>query len=243
LFRYYVSQKAIRSGYGSCDIKSIGASHIDELVTLLVVDHLGETLDHLKHCDKQVRDHWLRAIIRKVVLAPEQMRIELDDSEIGACKDFDWADEKKKSTLNGSICSYKPAISKRPGLTILKLDIAIRHHDRKRQILSPDGNALTLPSNPKAKDHIVMGIGNAYRWRELMVQENLSARQIASQLGVSENQIRKYLPLINLSPAILKAALSGRMSASVTMANLLVAARNHEWAFQEQFLGMSTAGN
>ena len=63
--------------------------------------------------------------------------------------------------------------------------------------------------------------------------------QLARQIGRSESQIRKYLPLINLAPDILKRALTGHLPPSVTMLNLLAAVRNLDWQHQAHFLGLA----
>ncbi|MEM8739545.1 MAG: recombinase family protein [Planctomycetota bacterium] len=87
---YYVSQKAVQKGYKHCPIKTINATHIDNLVRALVLDHLdGESLEHLRHRDCESRDYWVREIIDRVVLGPDQMIIELNDDRIEACREFD----------------------------------------------------------------------------------------------------------------------------------------------------------
>ncbi|MFI4861879.1 MAG: hypothetical protein ACIAXF_14500 [Phycisphaerales bacterium JB063] len=95
-----------------------------------------------------------------------------------------------------------------------------------------------MPAEPEPKDHIEAAIGNAYRWREQMMSEGLTLSQCASRAGLSESLVRKYLPLINLSPAILKGALAGHLPPSVTMQGLLAAARDLDWSKQAQFLGL-----
>lgn len=95
-----------------------------------------------------------------------------------------------------------------------------------------------MPNEPEPKDHIVAAIGNAYHWREQMMKEDLTLPQFASRTGVSGSLIRKYLPLINLSPEILKRALAGHLPPSVTMLDLLAAARDLDWSKQAQFLGI-----
>ena len=105
-------------------------------------------------------------------------------------------------------------------------------------LLSPDGQDLFMPADPKPKDHIVQAIGNAYRWRKSLTEENLTLIQLAKQLGISASQIRKYLPLINLGPALLKKALSGTLPPSLTLTNLLAAAQHLDWQHQAAFLGL-----
>ena len=51
LVRYYVSQKAILLGYKNCDIKTINAGHLEELIRALMLDYLRqhESFDQLYH--------------------------------------------------------------------------------------------------------------------------------------------------------------------------------------------------
>ncbi len=108
----------------------------------------------------------------------------------------------------------------------------------KRLLLAPDGQDLLIPVEPQPREHIVTAIGTAYGWREQMIRDDLTMSQLAHQLGVSKSNVCKYLPLINLSPDILKQALTGRLPASVTMKNLLAAARHLDWQHQAHFLGL-----
>jgi hypothetical protein len=238
LVRYYISQKAMRKGYKHCPIKTINATHIDTLVRSVVLDHLsGESLEHLRHRDQEVRDFWVREIIERVVLAPDQVMIELSKDRIEACKGIDWTDLTEDKVAVDT-CIYTPSVDHRRGNTVLKLAIQIKRLDGKRMLLAPDGQDLVIPADPKPKDHIVTSIGNAYSWREQMMNENLTLSQLASRQGISESMIRKYLPLINLSPRILNQALVGLLPPRVTLLNLLDAARDLDWSNQAIRLGL-----
>jgi hypothetical protein len=98
-----------------------------------------------------------------------------------------------------------------------------------------------MPTEPQPKEHIVTAIGSAYRWREQLIRDGLTVSQLANRLGVSKSNIRKYLPLVYLSSDILKRALTGQLSASVTMKNLLAAARHLDWQHQAHLLGLKQA--
>ncbi len=245
LVRYYVSQKALQLGYKHCPIKTINAHHLDDLIRALVLDYLkGDSLEHLRSRDPQTQAHWLREIIDRVILAPDQLTIELSKDQIQAYQDHDWpkpdaTDQEPAQPDNTSTCLYQPEIQHHRRKVTLTLALQIKRLDGKRLLLSPDGQDLFMPANPEPKDHIVLAIGNAYRWRELLTQGNLTMAQLASQIGRSESQIRKYLPLINLAPDILRRALTGHLPPSVTMLNLLAAVRNLDWQHQAHFLGLA----
>jgi len=59
-------------------------------------------------------------------------------------------------------------------------------------------------------------------------------------LNGSESRVRKYLPLIHLSPELLKRALTGNLPSRVTLMNLLEAVRSLDWSKQANYLGLDT---
>ena len=94
-----------------------------------------------------------------------------------------------------------------------------------------------MPANPEPKDHIVTAFGHAYHWHKLLKHDNhLTIKTLANQLGTTASRIHKYLSLINLSPAILKRALTGHLPPSLTLVNLLQAAEHLDWQKQRIYL-------
>ena len=240
--RYYVSQKAIKQGYKHCDIKTINASHLDELIRALVLDHLQrESFDTLHSQNHQTRDHWIRTMINRVRLAPDRLTIELNVDQIETCKAHGWpsvnTEEHETSVTPTSL--YQPQIKRSGKQIILSLAIQIKRLDGKRMLLSPNGQDLFMPSNPESKDHVVTAFGHAYHWHQLLKRDNnLTIKTLATQLGTTPSRIHKYLPLINLSPAILKRALTGQLPPSLTLVNLLQAAEHLDWQKQHIYLSL-----
>ena len=236
LVRYYVSQK----GYKNCPIKTINARYLDGLVRALVLGHLSdEAFDPLRRSETQIRDHWVRAMIHRVCLAPDQLTVELDTRQIEICGEQDWPKTEGEQTSEPMpTCLYKPKVQKRRHRVILTLPIQIKRLDGKRMLLSPDGQDLFVSGESEPKDHIVRAIGNAYYWRQLFEQEALTLTQLAERLGMSTSYVRKYLPLINLSPDILKRALTGQLPPRITLLNLLEAAKHLDWMKQSAYLGL-----
>ena len=244
LVRYYVSQKALQQGYKHCPIKTINAHHIDDLIRALLLDHLkGDSLGHLRTCDPQTRDHWLREIIVRVILAPDQLTIELNKDQIQTCQEHDWpkpdpTDQEAAHPGNTPTCLYQPEIQHDRRKVTLTLALQIKRFDGKRLLLSPDGHDLFMPANPQPKDHIIQAIGRAYYWQQQIIGSDLSIRQIAAKQHTSESRVHKYLPLLNLGPEILKAVLKGMLPPSITLANLLQAARHLDWQAQRVYLNL-----
>jgi len=247
LVRYYVSQKAIRLGYKNCDIKTINAGHLEELIRALMLDYLRqhESFDQLDHQPSQIRDYWLRKMINQVTLAPDQLTLKLNMKQIEACKNNEtWnADNKKQKDCSISTCLYQPNIEYRGKNVIMTLTMQIKRLDGKRKLLSPDGHDLFMPAGPKPKEHISTAIGRAYDWRRLLAKDQLNLAQLAKQQNVSVSQIKKLLPLINLEPNILRRALTGELPPSLTLKHLLDASKFLDWQRQLTYLGLPHDGN
>src|SRR5690606_20898299 len=83
---YYASQKAMKQGYKNCQIKSINAGHLDDLVRSLVLEHLHTTHQiDLRTLDAPSRDHWIREALHRVIVATETITVELDPARFEAC--------------------------------------------------------------------------------------------------------------------------------------------------------------
>ena len=241
LVRYYISQKAVKEGYKNCSIKTINAVHIDALVRSMVLDQLqDESLAHLRHRDREVRDHWIREIIDQVVLAPDQVTVELNNERIEACKEVEWPDLKADKEGVGT-CLYTPIVEQRRNKIILSLAIQIKRLDGKRQLLSPDGQDLMMPDEPEPKDHIVTAIGRSYRWRERLMKPGMSINKLAEEEGCCGQFFYKYLRLINLGPDLLKMALTGHLPPRITLIDLLKAADHLDWQAQLDYLNLDVS--
>jgi site-specific DNA recombinase len=254
--RYYVSQKAIKQGYKNCDIKTINASHLDELVRALVLDYLQrESFDMLRGLrgrgqEQQTRDHWLRTMIDRARLASDRLILELNANHIEACKAHDWPNTSTRAITEDheSIATptslYQPQMEHRGKQITLTLAIQIKRLDGKRMLLSSDGQDLFMPANPEPKDHIATAFGHAYHWHQLLKRDNsLTIKTLANQLGTTASRIHKYLSLINLSPVILKRALTGHLPPRVTLTNLLQAAAHLDWEAQHTYLNLNKSSH
>jgi len=217
----------------------VTTAHLDDLIRTLVLDHVeGQGLGHLRRRDSEVRDYWIRELIDRVELAPDQLTVILQSKQIEACLDVQWSAQNNASTPPILTCPYKPVLETRKGFRVLTLALQIKRLDGKRLLLSPEGQDLVIPESPEPQQHLVTAIGHAYYWRERMMQESLTVKSLAMQLRIRENRIRKYLPLINLSPMLVKRILTGDHPSRVTLVNLLEAAKHLDWDQQAHFLGM-----
>ena len=138
------------------------------------------------------------------------------------------------------VCVFEPQVEQRGQHTHLTLAIHIKRLDGKRMILSPDGQELVIPNQPEPRPHIVTALGKAYLWKEQLEKTGLSIKHLAEREGVCEAQVRKLLPLVNLSPLILKQALTGDLSRHLTLDDLLHAGQDLDWNRQADYLGIES---
>ncbi len=94
---------------------------------------------------------------------------------------------------------------------------------------------------PEPKQHIVDAIGLAYRWHHEIMETKINLRDYADQNHIARTRLLKLLPLIYLSPEILRHALIGTLAPSITLSDLLQAAEQLDWNHQAQSLGLNRA--
>ncbi|MEM9374221.1 MAG: recombinase family protein [Planctomycetota bacterium] len=236
IVRYYVSQKAIKHGFKTCPIKSINAEHLDDLVRGVVLDHLGQNA--LDAQQAEVRDHWIREVIRRVTLSEARLTIDLDTEEIKMMRSHDFGVESEPAPAH-SVCFRQPEIEDRGEVMRLSLDIRIKKVDGRRLLLSPAGEDLVILSKPEPKRHLVDAIGLAYRWHDDLVRTGQTTRDYAKSIGISRTRIFKLCPLVNLGPDVLRAVLTGGLPPRVTLDDLLAATGSLDWRRQAEHLGIA----
>lgn len=238
LVHYYISQQAIKQGFKTCPIKTINAAHLDDLVRGLVMDHAASpALDSLKPecCDAKLRE-----IIENVTISTESIMVALNHAALEQLR-------RESNPIGTSTdcdrptCDYKPEVEESDELVVLKLPIQIKKLDGKRLLLSPDGLDLVVPSVPEPRQHIVDAIGLAYRWHDGMLCTAMPAMVYAEAYGVHRKKIFEFLPLVQLGPQVLTAALRGTLPPSVTLDDLFEAAKDPGWSRQARQLRLPAA--
>jgi len=240
LVRYYVSQKAIKHGYKSCEIKTINAKHLDELVRAIVLNHLEQQgIDRVANQTNETRDHWIRRVIRTVTVGTGSLSIQLSRDAITECREHAW--ETVSSCEAGFRCQYTPEIDERGKDVVLRFGIQIKKIDGKRLLLSPDGQDLILPERPAPEPHMVDAIGRAYRVHEKLLKSGQPPSALARELNINSTLLYKALSLTHLSPQILRRALNGTLPPRTTMRDLYRAAGQLDWQKQESMLCLHAA--
>jgi hypothetical protein len=244
IVRYYVSQKAVKQGFKTCPIKTINASHIDDLIRGLVFDHLkNHHHADLRGQQPESRDRWIREVVHRVVVAPDRITVELTHERIAAYVDAARDPGTSRATSANTIptCPFTPEIEDRGKHLTLTLRIQIKRHDGRRVLLSPDGHDLlttiTPDGRPVARDHLVRAIGLAFAWRCELLRTHTTVESVAQRAGLTAPRVHAMLNLTQLSPTILRSVLTGTLGASVTLADLLRAAKHLDWSRQSRALG------
>lgn len=250
LVRYYVSQKAIKHGHGSCPIKTINAGYMDDLVRGLVLDHLrtAHGLD-LRGRDASERDHWVREVLTSAVLAPERLTLELAKDAVAACGQsiregvvISGAQPPRRRSADDAVptCPFTPEVEDRGEHTVLTLALTIKRHDGRRVLVSAEGGDLlstaTAEGRPVPREHLVRAVGQAYAWRERLLRTGATVESIAQEAGVTDAHVHSILLLTQLGPAVLRTILGGTLHRRATLADLLATAERLEWSIQAQLL-------
>jgi site-specific DNA recombinase len=241
---YYTSQKAIKQGYKSCAIKSINAKHLDDLVRGLVLDHLKRAHGaDLIGFDPPERDQRLRDILNRVIVTPESLKIELTFSNAVDLNSAP-ASTKPRPTADRSSaapsCPFTPTVTKADGIEVLTLPIAIKRHDGRRILVSPEGHDLMVSVNadgrPVPRPNLVAAIGQAFALHREILRTRCRFEDAARNLGFTDTWGAMLQELTVLSPAILRSILTGTLPQTVTLKDLREAARHLDWSLQEAAL-------
>jgi hypothetical protein len=112
LVRYYVSQKGIQQGYKNCAIKTINARHLDDLVRAVVFNYLDEDLQaNPNRLETTAQDHWIRQLIERVVVASDELTIDLCQDQVETLRQHEWPRHDAATPSNPiARCLYEPEI-------------------------------------------------------------------------------------------------------------------------------------
>lgn len=91
----------------------------------------------------------------------------------------------------------------------IRLEVQIKRHDGKQCILSKDGKPMVItshkiPQGKTADNTMLSAIAEAHIWKERLIEEHITVKQLAQKLSINPNFIYKRLTLISLSSTILK---------------------------------------
>ncbi|MCW5767700.1 MAG: hypothetical protein KIT19_03380 [Phycisphaeraceae bacterium] len=109
-------------------------------------------------------------------------------------------------------------------------------------IIAPDGRDLTprlgAHLRPEPAPHLVRAIGQAFALHEELMATGDEVNVVARRLGLHPGHAHHLLHLTRLSPAIVKATLTGTLPNRISLMDLRDAARELDWARQATHLGL-----
>jgi hypothetical protein len=136
-------------------------------------------------------------------------------------------------------------IERRDTRTILSVAVQIKRHDHRRVLVAPDGSDLLLSMDaqerPVPNAHLVAAIGEAFAWRAELLKTGGTIEALAAQVNQSVANVKQRLHLTCLSPAALRAVLTGTLPARVTVHDLIEAGRRLDWSQQASALGLRSS--
>jgi DNA invertase Pin-like site-specific DNA recombinase len=239
--RYYISQKALSKGYANCPIKMLNAENIEEIVQAQVLDYLYEKqklcfnyYQSLPNTTKQA--DWFRTLIEAITVSTEQLIIKLNKTTLEEIPPPSINAETSKPPTHRA--HYIPTIHEQGKFIELHLSIQIKKIDGKRLLLSKEGNDLILPTQLTPNASISHAIGRAFQWKEILSQNEKSIPQLAKEINLDQQYLRRILRLINLSPDIIHQALTGALPKSITLNALQTAAKSLDWNRQRALLAI-----
>jgi hypothetical protein len=142
---------------------------------------------------------------------------------------------------------FTPSVVDDGGSITLALDVRIRKLDGRRLLVAPSGQDLLATHGrdgasgrgpARAPDPtIVRAIGLAYAALRLILAEHASLDEAARRLAVPRSTVKYVLPLAQLGPVPLHAALTGSLPPRTTVKRLLRVARELDWQKQQERMG------
>ena len=247
--RYYVSQKAIKQGYGSCDVKSINAQQIENIVVSVLMslliegrDDLRSTLERKAECE---RSSLFADLLDKVVISSSKISLEvfrdtLNEARMALAKVHIGASNlASDETSNLPTLIYQPKIIESDSSVVASINIEIKRIDGTRAILNANGSEIYDEISAKPNAKILAVFRDAYRWRAMLECGSYkNAKELASAENINYTMILRNLPLTTLAPEIQKAAFTGHLPKRVSLKLLTDATHSVCWKSQSQTLSL-----
>ena len=102
----------------------------------------------------------------------------------------------------------------------IKVPFAVRKRGGRKLILAPDG-APVPPLAPHVDSTLVKALARAFRWQKMLETGRYATiKEIARAERVNPSYVSRVLRLTLLAPAIVEAAVDGRLAADATLAVL-----------------------
>jgi site-specific DNA recombinase len=263
-YRYYVSQQAIRQGYGTSPLKTINASLLEDAVRRMLIHslpelavlvptgefsadevrhRLGMQASHLSRLDTPVEfARWLTDAAPRVVVGTDTVAVQIPQDHLTRLAE---SPPKGFAESDSPLDGMPAAVSCENDRVILTATISFKPRRGRSEILDGRtgeevGVRHTAPSRA-----LIQTIAQAEFWRsELAQHPEKSLQEITAGYAVKPTYIRRLLNAAYLALAIKKAIFQGTQPPRLQVQDLL-APRSLDWRTQMLDLGFdghATAG-
>ena len=252
-YRYYVSTKAVKRGYSECELKTISAPLLEDIIldqakraltNIEWVSHIQSADCNLNRTDiktalKHFDEIWdelfpaeqariVQIIIRKIQVYPHKLVIEFNPPEMmSILHEFMpeiTLDENAKPTMHD------------PMMLEIPVDFKKRH--KRRIITAPDGSDLINGHDTNIDDALVKAIVRAHKWQGMVDQNEIkSMAKLADEKGLPKSYVSNIMRLTDLAPDITAAIINGRQPQSLQLNDLMKKTIPLNWNEQRQMLG------
>src|SRR5262245_63262513 len=107
-----------------------------------------------------------------------------------------------------------------PAIVTVKVPFAVRKRGGRKLVLASDG-APAPPVAPQVDSTLVKAIARAFRWQKMLETGRYATiKEIAEAERINSYYVSRVVRLTLLAPAIVEAAVDGRLAADVTLAVL-----------------------
>lgn len=205
--------------------------------------------------EQLVRDRWVRAVVERVVVGPEEVEVVVGVDRIRACAEENGlCAAAPKSAPTTRRCLHEPVIeveheighdgNPAPIRERLRLAVAINSGRGRRAmrgvIVAPDGRDLTprldAQLRPEPAPHIVRAIGMAFALHGELMATGDEVNDVARRFGLHPGRAHHLLHLTRLSPDVIRAVLTGTIGREIALTDLHAAADHLDWAAQAKHL-------
>jgi site-specific DNA recombinase len=256
-YRYYVSQQAIRQGYGSSPIKTINAALLEDAVRRMLIHTLPGLTDFVAseelssdeirhrlaiHARRLARHEtplgfvqWLEHAEPKIVVGLDTISIHLSIdclSKLAACPP---EDDSESAPLPARIPTEIVAEKNR---VILAASVSFKPQRGRSEIIDAETGEEITARKTAPNPALIQAIAQAEFWRsELSQYPEKSLQEITEAHGVKAFYVRRLLNAAYLAPEIKRAIFQGTQPARLQVQDLL-APRSLDWRQQMKALGL-----
>jgi hypothetical protein len=111
--------------------------------------------------------------------------------------------------------------------------LTIRKRGGRKLVLSPAGEEITAPAQPRIDNTLVKALARAFRWRRLLeTGVYATVAEMADAEGINRSYVSRVLRLTLLAPELVERILYGQLGTEVIMPDLLEP-RSELWTEQQ----------